>query len=127
MYNRNMRINEVLDEIKHKYPGKNIILNDKHNLTEILCEVDPTSAHRDYSIAVSVIDEITPHYHDASVEVYEVIKGELKLYVNGAEYYLKEKESFTIQPGEKHWAKGDETWVKVTSKPGWSQGDHHKT
>jgi len=122
-----MRINEVIEELKKTYPGKTIILNDKNNLTEILCEVDPPSAHADYSVAVSVIDSTIPHYHNESTEVYEVLRGEIDLTVDGKTFHLKKGESMTIQPGEIHSAKGDETWIKCTAKPAWKITDHIKT
>lgn len=121
-----MRINEVIDELRSKYPGKSIILNDKHNLTEILCEIDPTSRHPDHSVAIAVIDNTFPHYHNRTTEIYEVQKGELTLTVNGKVYTLGQGQSFTVQPGETHAAKGSETWVQVTSRPGWRSDDHLK-
>lgn len=121
-----MNINSVIDELRKKYPGKKIILNDKQNLTEILCEVDPTALHPQYSIAVSVLDKTTPHYHSKTTETYEVIKGELDLKVGEITHHLNQGESFTILPNEIHTAHGNETWVKVTSKPGWMPQDYLK-
>ena len=121
-----MKINEVLDELKKTYPGKKIILNDKHRLTEILCEIDPPAKHPEYSVAVAVIDETIPHHHDISTEIYEVLRGEIDLTVNGKTFHLKQGESMTIQPGEIHSAKGNETWIKCTARPAWSQNDHIK-
>ena len=57
-------------------------------------------------------------------EKYEVIKGELDLIVEGKTFHLKPSESFTIQPGEIHSAKGNETWIKCTAKPAWNPRDH---
>ncbi len=122
-----MKINEVIDELRKSYPQKTILLNDKHNLTEILCEVEPTSRHPEYSIAVAVIDKTEPHHHKVTTEIYEVVRGELDLNVNGKVYHLAEGQSFTVQPGEIHSATGAETWVKVTSKPGWVHKDHVKS
>lgn len=122
-----MRINEVIEELRSKYPGKSILLNDKHNLSEILCEVDPTSRHDGFSVAVAVIDKTEPHLHKVTTEVYEVQKGELDLKVNGKTFHLTQGQSFTIQPGEIHEATGNETWVKVTSKPGWRAKDYIKS
>lgn len=119
-----MKINEVLDELKKTYPGKKIILNDKNNLTEILCEIDPAHLHPAYSVAVSVIDQTVPHYHEKITETYEVLKGELDLLVEGKPFHLKPGESLTIQPKEIHSAKGNETWIKCTAKPAWNPRDH---
>ena len=121
-----MNINSVIDELKRIYPGKKIVLNDQHNLTEIVCETEPAARHPNYSVAVSVIDSTYPHLHHKTTETYEVLRGELELTVEGKTFHLKKGESFTIQPGELHYAKGNETWVKVTSKPGWTQEDYIK-
>ena len=121
-----MNINSVLDELKKKYPGKKIILNDKHNLTEILCEIDPTEKHSHYSIAVSVIDKTTPHFHGKTKETYEVIRGELDLKIGDQTIHLREGESYIIDLGNIHTATGNETWVKVTSRPGWTPQDYLK-
>ncbi|OGK62425.1 hypothetical protein A2334_05290 [Candidatus Roizmanbacteria bacterium RIFOXYB2_FULL_38_10] len=119
-----MKINEVIEELKKKYPGKPIILNNKTDLTEILCEIEPTDKHTSFSTAIAVIDLTLPHYHKNTVEVYEVLKGSLTLTVNNKKYNLNIGESFTIQPNEIHSARGDETWVKVVARPGWRSGDH---
>jgi len=119
-----MNINKVIDTLKTKYPGKKIVLNSKENLTEILCEVDPTPLHPEKSTAISVIDMTEPHYHNNSTETYEVVKGSLTLLVDGKPQLLSVGHSATIYPGQIHSATGDETWVKVTSKPGWTKKDH---
>ena len=119
-----MNINAVISELKKTYPGKSIILNNKQNLTEILCEIEPPRDHADYSVAISVIDETASHYHKKITEKYEVIKGELDLLVEGKTFHLKPGESITIQPGEIHSAKGSETWIKCTAKPAWNAKDH---
>jgi len=119
-----MNINEVIETLKKQYPGKKIILNSKENLTEILCEVDPTSLHSEKSIAIVVIDIMEPHYHNEATEIYEVVKGQLTLVIDGKPQMLNVGQSATIFPGQIHSAIGDETWVKVISKPGWTKKDH---
>lgn len=119
-----MKINEVIDELKKTYPGKKIVLNSKTNLTEILCEIEPTEAHPEYSVAISVIDESFPHYHTNTTEIYNVLRGELDITIGQKSIRLKQGESVTIQPSEVHKAKGNETWVKCTAKPGWLPQDH---
>lgn len=122
-----MNINSVIDELKKTYPGKRIILNDQRNLTEILCEIEPTAKHPHYSIAISVIDRTIPHLHNDTTETYEVLRGELTLQVGDKKIVLKKGETYTIQPNEIHTASGTETWVKVTSRPGWTKDDHKST
>lgn len=122
-----MNVRRVLRTLKRKYPGKNIVKNDASNPTEIICEVSPASEYPDYSVAVAVIDKSNPHFHKQSTETYEVIRGELTVKKNGAQHHLKQSESLTIFPKEIHEAKGDETWVQVTSHPGWRLEDHSLT
>ena len=119
-----MNINGVIETLKKQYPGKKIILNSKENLTEILCETDSSSGHPEKSVAVSVIDRTEPHYHNETTEVYEVVKGQLTLIVDGKPQILNVGQSATIYPGQIHSATGDETWVKVISKPGWKKKNH---
>ncbi|PIV08095.1 hypothetical protein COS52_04520 [Candidatus Roizmanbacteria bacterium CG03_land_8_20_14_0_80_39_12] len=120
-----MKITEVIEELKKKYPGKKILLNNRQNCTEILCEIDPTSLHPDHSVAIAVIDKTIAHYHDTSEETYKVIKGVLSLSVDGKKYVLNNGQTMAIKPGLIHEATGDEAWVQITSTPGWKQKDHH--
>ena len=120
-----MNIPGVIEELKKKYPGKRILLNNRVNCTEILCEIEPSSTHPSYSEVIAVIDKTDNHYHDHSVEVYKVIKGILSLVVDGRQYVLNEGQHLTIELGQVHQATGNETWVKVSSKPGWKKSDHH--
>ena len=119
-----MNIPGVIEELKKKYPGKRILLNNRTNCTEILCEVDPTSAHPSHSEVVAIIDQTDKHLHNQGTEIYKVVKGVLSLVVDGRILVLNEGQSYTISPGQVHQATGNETWVQVTSKPGWKKSDH---
>lgn len=119
-----MTAQDVIVHFEKEYPGKKILSLPKDNPTEILCEVDPSTGHADYSIAVAAIKSLAPHYHNKSVETYEVIKGDLELHVDGEMRKLLEGESYVIQPGQVHYAKGEFALVKVTSRPGWTFEDH---
>lgn len=119
-----MNTNKVLDELKKKYPGKKIIKNNKDNPTEILCEVDPSIDHPNYSLVVAVIGKSLPHTHKKSKETYKIIKGKLSLFIDNVKYELKEGEKMTISPGQTHWAEGNETWIECDSEPGWTFDDH---
>jgi len=119
-----MNIPGVIEELKKKYPGKQILLNNRQNCTEILCEVEPTADHPSYSEALSIIDKTDLHHHDMTREVYQVKKGVLSLVVDGRQFVLNEGQSYTIEPGQVHQATGNETWVKVSSRPGWKKSDH---
>ncbi len=120
-----MNITNVIEELKKKYPKKRILLNDRQNCTEILCEIDPTSLHPNYDVAIAVIDKTIAHYHDLSEETYKVIKGVLSLSIEGKKFVLNEGQSMVIKPGQIHEATGNETWIQCTSKPGWKKKDHH--
>ena len=91
-----MNVQKVVEELKKKYPGKNIIINTPENPTEIVCEVEPASLDPQRSVAVAVLDSNIKHYHRLAKET---------------------------GPEEYHMAKGDETWVKVTSEPAWTPED----
>ncbi len=115
-----MNVTKVIEELKEKYPNKNIVQNSG----EIICEIEPTSDHPQYNKAIAVIDQSVQHRHLKAQEDYTVIKGKLTLTVDGEEYNLPEGQSFVIQPGQIHSAKGDETWVEVLSVLGWTPEDH---
>jgi hypothetical protein len=119
-----MNIQKVINQLKKQYPGKKIIKNNPKKPTEIICEIDPTTNHPDYSVAIAVIDKSTSHYHKFLTEEYEILKGKLILVKEGKKYVLKESEKHTIKPGTLHFAVGKETWVRVTAKPGWTKKDH---
>ncbi|OGM08588.1 hypothetical protein A2159_03050 [Candidatus Woesebacteria bacterium RBG_13_34_9] len=118
-----MDVKKVIDELKKKYPGKNIIINTPENPTEIVCEIEPGNINPDRSIAIAILDKNIKHYHRIAKEIYEVIKGELEISKAGRSYYLHEGEKIAIYPSEYHIAKGNETWVKVTSTPAWNPED----
>lgn len=120
-----MNIPNVIEELKKKYPGKNIFLNNRQNCTEILCEISPTQSHPSYSAVIAVVDKTDAHYHDLTTETYKVMKGVLTLTVDGRKLILNEGQSHTIEPGEVHEAQGNETWIQCNSKPGWKKSDHH--
>lgn len=120
-----MNIQAIISQLQKEYPGKFIIQNHPTDPTEIICEIEPTSEHSDYSTAIAVIDRSIPHYHLKTTETYEIIRGQLKLTVADEEHTLKEGGSFTIHPGQRHFAEGNETWVRVTSHPGWTKEDHY--
>jgi len=121
-----MHITDVISELKKKYPGKKILMNNRNNVTEILCEIDPASAHASHSTVISVIDKTDKHFHEITTETYKVLKGTLTLIIEDKKVILNEGESQVILPNQKHEAIGDETWVRCTSKPGWKHQDHHK-
>lgn len=119
-----MHISNVIETLKKKYPGKTIILNNKREVTEILCEVEPTVQNKKQSTAIAVIDKTVPHYHKKATEIYTIIEGELTMIIDGRRLSFPKNASVVIRPGQVHEAFGDEVWVKVVSRPGWSKKDH---
>lgn len=119
-----MNARAVIAKLHKLYPGKTMVKNDEKNPTEIICEIEPTSEHAGYSVAIAVIDQSIPHFHKQATEEYEVINGKLTITINGHRHVLKPGEKLAINPGHVHFAKGNETWVKVTARPGWKPEDH---
>lgn len=122
-----MILNQVIKRIKAKYPNKNIVKNDESNPTEIICEIDPTSEHPEYSKAIAVILKSKPHYHRTSTETYEIVKGKLTVVKNGETFSLKIGDKLMINPAEVHYAFAGKVpaWVNVTSRPGWTPKDYY--
>lgn len=119
-----MDAKKVIKQLKVKYPGKKIIANPEDNPTEIIVEIKPTKDHPEKSLALAVVGKSKLHYHKKSTEVYETVKGRLKLYIDGKKYVLEKGEKMTIKPGQIHYAEGDEVWFLTHSKPGWTFEDH---
>jgi len=119
-----MNTSKVIRELEQKYTGKKIVKNQEENPTEILCEVEPTKEHPDHSLAIAVIDKSIPHVHKKTTEVYRIIKGKLKLYVDEKVINLNEEDKYEIEAGRVHWAEGKETWLECYSKPGWTFEDY---
>lgn len=119
-----MNKQSILSQLKEQYPGKKILSLPEDNPTEFLCEIEPTSDHPEYSVAIAIIDKSSPHVHHQTTETYKVIKGKLTVYKNDQSFELNEGSTLVITPGEVHWAQGDETWVECLSEPGWTSEDH---
>ena len=45
-----MNTARVIEKLQQQYPGKTIVKNNENNPTEIICEIEPTKKHPDYSI-----------------------------------------------------------------------------
>lgn len=115
-----MRVKRVIKDLKSLYPKGKIVLNTPENVMEIICELDPISQKK----AIAVVDHIRLHYHRKNTEIYKIIRGALKLNTEGRIIIIKEGEEIEIGPGVVHSADGDETWIKVSSDPGWTKEDH---
>ena len=115
-----MNNKKIVNELKQRYPMKKVLEGDG----EIICEIQPVSENPDESISIAVIKETKPHFHKLTTEIYEVVKGRLSLFIDGLEHKLSEGESLVISPYQKHYAIGNETWIKCTSHPGWRFEDH---
>jgi quercetin dioxygenase-like cupin family protein len=119
-----MTATEAIEHFEKAYPGKDIIAMPQANPTEIICEIDPTSEHPEVNIAMAAITESKPHYHNKATETYEVVKGDLELFVDGVRMLLQQGSVHIVAPKQVHYAKGNFTIVKVTSRPGWTPEDH---
>lgn len=120
-----MNTEKIIKKLKTKYPKKNIVQNkdEKGEITEIVCEIEPTADHSDWSKAIVVLNKSMPHKHKITTEEYIVKKGVLKLFINGEPILLKEGESYVVRAGNIHNAIGKETWFECISKPGWRVED----
>lgn len=114
----------IINKLEKQYPGCKIIKLPENNPTEILCEIDPTEDHPEYSVAISVIDRSIPHHHNNMTEIYEVVTGNLSVFIDGIEHKLEEGDQLTIPPDSNHYAVGNETWIRCTARPGWTVEDH---
>ena len=121
-----MNATNVIQKLKKDYPGKTIIENKNESgiTTEIICEIEPTKEHPEYSLAIAIIDSATLHYHKRITEIYKVIKGTLTVFKKNKEITLKKGEDLVIKPGEIHSNKGKETWIECYSEPGWMIEDY---
>ena len=121
-----MNIQKVLRELREEYLGKDIFQNKDENgsVIEVICEIEPSSEHPDYSVAIAVVDTIDAHVHHVSIETYEILRGQLVLQKDGEEHILEKGDTIEIRPKEVHGGIGEEVWIKVTSKPGWTLEDH---
>lgn len=119
-----MNINTVISQMKQTYPGKKIIITDPANPGEIICETEPTETHPDWSEAIAVIDYTRLHYHRLLTETYEVLHGKLDIVIQEKTQHMNTGESITIHPNTRHKVFGKETWIRVSSKPGWIPEDH---
>lgn len=115
-----MNKKSIIDLLSKEFPGKNI----SELPLEIICEVEPTKDHPDWSEAVAYINKSDPHYHKETTEKYIVEKGELRIIVDEKEHILKERDRITIDPPSVHWAYGEWVRVRVYSEPGWTPKDH---
>ena len=121
-----MNVEKVVSQLKKKYPGKTIIKNmDKEGkVIEIICELEATEDHPEYSEVIAVADSSAMHFHKKLQETYKVIKGELTVVTDVKTFRLTKGDSITMEPGTVHANIGNETWFHVYSKPGWTIGDH---
>lgn len=119
-----MSAKEIINYFQEQYPGKNVVKLPPDKPTEIICELEPSSEHPEYSIAIAAVGSSKPHYHKKTTEFYEVIRGGLTLIVDDESVELKVGDTYTVKPEQIHHAKGSFTLVKVTSRPGWTPDDH---
>ena len=114
----------IIEKLQTLYPGKTISGIPEHKPVEIICEIEPSSDHPEYSTAIAVADKSAAHYHLLSTEIYEVLIGTLTVFIDGEPHILEKGEKITIEPGVIHYVIGEEVWFRVHSRPGWSEDDH---
>ncbi len=124
-----MRVDEVKQVLAETYPGVNIKenLDDNGQVIEIIGEIDRKLIDSERDVAVVVTDKSPEHFHKATTEEYEVIRGGLRVFRNGQPTDLKEGDKITIEPGTVHSTIGKETWFYCYSEPDWSPDDYFPT
>lgn len=119
---------EVVTELTDRFPGKNIVKIPPVAPKEIICEIEPSAEHEEYSVAVAVIESSKPHHHERSTETYRVLGGSMILFINDQEIALTRGEKYVVKPGNVHSVLSEPldkpVWVEVTSEPGWHPEDH---
>ena len=120
-----MRVKEITKQIKGAYPEAHLVVTRKRGrrVTEMVAELGIQSTHPLQSDAIAIIEESDEHYHKKTKEIYFGIKGTTTVVVDSVEHKLREGESLTINPGQRHYATADKSWVKVTSTPPWDSND----
>ncbi|MCG2686049.1 hypothetical protein L6258_01610 [Candidatus Parcubacteria bacterium] len=121
---KDQRSKRILEQLRAKYPKAKAFDLDGRG-EHFVCEVEPTKDHPEYDRAVEVIISSKPHKHLKMTQYYTIISGALKLHVGDKIITLKAGDKHTISLGNTHWAtSGDECWLEIYSKPGWTEEDH---
>lgn len=116
---------EIIQKLNQWYPGKKVLRLPEDTPTEIICEVEPSVDHPNWSEIVAVIKKSQPHYHTISTEVYKIKEGQLILHIENETLVMNPGDTYTIRPNQVHWAEAtDWAWISATSKPGWVPTDH---
>lgn len=118
-----MNVKSVVETLSQLYPDKNIVENkDKEGKTiEVICKLNATKGLSEFIV---VVDRTIAHHHKLATEIYEIIRGKLVLNKGKEKFLLQVGDNITIEPGEVHSGEGNETWVKIISRPGWNRLDH---
>lgn len=118
-----MNVESVLKTLGELYPEAKIIQNKDRNgnVIEINCQLHMTKG---LSEIISVVDQTPIHFHKQATEVYEILRGKLIFKKDKEDLLLQVGDKIEIEPKEVHGGQGDETWVKITSRPGWNILDH---
>ncbi len=123
-----MNVAKVKTELSKKYPHGNIKENKdpvSGEIIEIVCEIDRKVIGSERNVAVVVADRVLEHYHKKTTEEYEVLTGELTVYLNGRPTKLKKSDRIITPPGTRHRSEGKETWFLCYSVPDWTAADFY--
>jgi len=118
------RTEQILDQLKSKYPGKSSYDLDGRGL-HFVCEVEPVTEHPEFDRAVEVIFQSKPHKHLEMTQYYKVLSGDLLLHLGNQEIVHNAGDKFVIDTGKVHWVESKEgCWIEIYSTPGWTKEDH---
>lgn len=121
-----MTLQEALNYFERRHPGASLIEIPEHSTSEVMCMIDPTEQHPNYSMAISAVSASQPHKHARSTVEYEVVEGAVLVDIEGRITTLYPREKITIQPGQVHSVSGIEDYslIKIVCQPGWQRDDH---
>ncbi len=118
------RAERIISKLCEKYPSKKVFDLDGR-AEHFVCEVEPTSKHPEYDVAIEVIISSKPHMHLKTTQFYKIISGNLTVFIDNSTLKLAPGETCIIKPGTVHSAiSDDECWVEIRSEPGWREDDH---
>ena len=116
-----MNSKKIAEALTKSYPGATILYEPTQKPKAVHAIIK--AANGLSSVMQSVVDEIPAHHHKKTAEIYYVVKGSLTLFVNGETFAMHEGDYHIVQPGETHWAQGNETQLEIYAEPAWTQED----
>ena len=119
-----MDVTTVVELLQHEHPGRPIIQLPAANPTEILCELTSAAENPGHGVAIAVVDRSVAHYHRHTRELYTILSGSARVWIDGAAHDIDQGETVSIEAGRVHWVEADAVCLRVDSWPAWTPEDH---